>query len=295
MYRPDQPLELGEWLYIIEHLLPHVKWFKLSGGEPTLYPGFGEIVRFLDEQNAPFRLLTNGLWPDPDYVLDLLTHSPTLESLLISLNGPDPDLHEAFTCNKGSFIETVRNIRQAVQADLRVATSIVITKYNWDKIDKMVDFNLALGVDHLAFNRYIGPSSPSIAADISQLVLAVERVEQLKEEGYPLRFGTPIRQCLVRNETNVCLAGKAFVTVDPSGNVRPCNHASLLLGNLLDQDINSVLESQALKSWYREIPSSCSHCDLLSVCGGGCRVDRSLNESIWEVAPIRGVVEAAVL
>lgn len=57
----DLPLET--WQGIIEQAIDaKVFYFALSGGEPTVYPWFPDLVDYLVERNQYFSLVTNGLW-----------------------------------------------------------------------------------------------------------------------------------------------------------------------------------------------------------------------------------------
>nr|HID14624.1 radical SAM protein [Anaerolineae bacterium] len=198
--RTPAPLSAQEWEGLIARLASHVTWLKVSGGEPTLHPEFGEIVSFINTLKLPFRLLTNGRWPEPERVLALLQPMASTITLLVSLHGPDAPSHEAFSGVPGSFDEAVTNIRRAVEAGLRVSTSTVLTRYNWNRVEEMVAFAHSLGADHAVFNRYIGRPLPTLEATTAQIVRAVQRVEALITAGEAVRWGTPVPRCALRQD-----------------------------------------------------------------------------------------------
>lgn len=274
--RVEAPLSGDEWIDLIKRIQPYVQWLKLTGGEPTLHRDFGRIVTSLNNVGIPFRLLTNGRWPNFSQTLALLVESPMLESLLISLHGPDERSHEAFTGVPGSFGDAVSAVSYAAEVQLKAVASTVITRYNWNRIEEIVQFALSRGADHIAFNRYIGPPLPDLEATAEQSVSALREVEHLISQGAPVRFGTPVPQCLFPNSTMPCLAGRAFITVDPWGKVRPCNHASLIVGNLFQDSLENILSR--LVEWYIGIPEVCNDCSLTEICGGGCRAEIALRE-----------------
>jgi len=274
--RVEPPLSGDDWIELIERIRPHVGWIKVTGGEPTLHPDFGKIVTFLGRRSIPFRLLTNGRWPAFNRTLALLAESPVLESLLISLHGPDERSHRAFTGVPGSFGDAVSAVSRAARAQLKAATSTVITRYNWNRVEELVRFALSNGAHHLAFNRYIGPPLPDLEATPEQNVCALQEVERLISQGAPVRFGTPVPQCLLPNSTTPCLAGRAFVTVDPWGTVRPCNHSPLVVGDLFRDTLPEILRH--LTGWWADVPDMCRECDLLEMCGTGCRAEMMLRQ-----------------
>jgi radical SAM protein with 4Fe4S-binding SPASM domain len=105
---------------------------------------------------------------------------------------------------------------------------------------------------------------------------AVGHIETLIEAGKPLHWGTPIPACISSRSGTGCLAGEAFATVDPWGNVRPCNHDPHLLGNLLSCSFEEIWRSEALRRWREWVPSGCVGCSLFATCRGGCRAEAIL-------------------
>ncbi|MBC7251971.1 MAG: SPASM domain-containing protein, partial [Anaerolineae bacterium] len=53
--------------------------------------------------------------------------------------------------------------------------------------------------------------------------------------------------------------------------VRPCNHAPLICGNLLEQSIEEIWHGEAMNRWRGMVAEQCWHCLELSRCHGGCR------------------------
>jgi hypothetical protein len=85
MQRP--PLSLDQWCAILDRLAPHAHRFKLTGGEPTLYPGFEAVVDHIRGLGTSLTVFTNGRWISPASLLDTLARTPNLTGLLISLHG----------------------------------------------------------------------------------------------------------------------------------------------------------------------------------------------------------------
>ncbi len=274
--RGPAPLKADQWTEIIEKLRPHVRYLKLTGGEPTLHPEFERIVEHISDVGLRFRLLTNGRWPKKKELLEFLRQQPSLESLLISLHGPDARSHEGFTRTSGSFEDAVETIRLASEQGLKVATSVVITKFNWNRLDEIYGLSLRLGADHVAFNRYIGPPLPEIEPEPWQAVQALEQVQDWIAQGLRVRFGTPVPQCFAKISVSPCLAGQAFFTVDPWGNVRPCNHAPVVVGNILNQSVEEILTSPKMQWWNSMLPVECQGCPLANYCHGGCKAETLL-------------------
>lgn len=269
-------LDAVEWRQVLGKIAPHAQVFKLTGGEATLHPEFPAIIETVAETGVPFALFSNGRWRDATAVIQLLQSIPTFTGLLISLHGPDAATHEGFTHTPGSFAETCENIRRATAVGLRVHTSTVITRYNWQRSAEIVSLSQQLGAKRAVFNRYLGPPMPDIEPGDEQLRGAVQDIERLIRQhpytaDFSVRYGNCIPQCFTPSSSSGCWAGIAYCTIDPWGGVRPCNHSPTLVGNLFDQSIAELWHNETMEDWRNLVPSACTCCAEFGVCRGGCR------------------------
>lgn len=265
------------WRALIAQIAPHTQHIKLTGGEPTLHPDFPAIVDTLSTYGISFAVFTNARWIEPERVLDTLCATPDCDGLLVSLHGPDAATHEAFSGVSGSFEETVVNIRRAVTAGLDVATSIVLTRYNFDRIAETLTMALSLGANHVVCNRWIGSPHLNLAPEPEQLRAAIAEVETLRTAGKPIRFGNCIPQCFEPSSSTGCTAGATFATIDPWGRVRPCNHAPLIAGDLHTQSLEEIWHGPVMQRWRDLVPAGCAACPAFTSCHGGCRAQASLS------------------
>lgn len=266
----------GQWATILSRLRPHLQRVKLTGGEPTLHYDFSRIVGLLNDMAIPFDLFTNGRWHNPDALVRLLTQSDCFGSCLISLHGPTASVHESFTGVADSFGETKKNILSAIGKGLPVVLSTIITQQNYFLTDDMLSLCEVLGCSHIVFNRYVGPFLPDISPSPQQLREAVQRVDALRSEGHRCKFSVCIPQCFTPSSSQGCMAGIAACTIDPWGNMRPCNHAPLIVGNLFRQGLEEVWYSRLMVQW-RKSPDVCHGCSAFSWCRGGCRAQALLS------------------
>ena len=265
-----------EWRNMIARLASHAQQFKLTGGEPTLHPAFSGIVRAIESHGVPFTLFTNGRWPHPDALLRLLCSAATCEGLLISLHGPDAATHEAFSGVPGSFDGATSGIRRAAAAGLDVAVSIVINRNNWNRIAETLDLALSLGANHVVCNRFIGGPTAGVSTTQAQLRAAIAAIESLRAMGRPIRFGNCIPHCFEMSSSRGCTAGSTFATVDPWGQMRPCNHAPLAAGDLRTQSVAEVWQGEVMAHWRSLVPDDCAGCSAFATCHGGCRAQALL-------------------
>jgi len=275
-------------------MLPHLQRVKLTGGEPTLHCDFSEIVALLDDMAMPFDLFTNGRWQDPERLVRLLSETRHFGGCLISLHGPTADSHEAFNGVPGSFEETVRNIRLAAFQGIPVVLSTIITQKNYALVDDLLALGEELGVLHIVFNRYVGLPVLGISPTSFQLTEAMCHVDRRRTEGYQVKFSVCIPQCLMPSSSQGCLAGIAACTIDPWGNMRPCNHAPLIVGNLLRQELGGLWHSESM-AWWRERSEECSGCHMFFRCRGGCRAQAMLTGSEYDPLMMKGACQSSVV
>jgi radical SAM protein with 4Fe4S-binding SPASM domain len=264
-------LSAAQWEKILTALGPHIRRLKLTGGEPTLHPEFETIIATLRKLDISFALFTNARWCDPAHLIAFLKAVPQCRGMLVSLHGSTAVSHDAFTGVPGSFAETCTNVRHAAAAGLTVTTSTVITAHNWRDIGDIAHLSRELGANYAVFNRYLGKPLPQVEPSDAQLHKAIETIENLRHQGERIKFGNCIPQCFHPSSSTGCLAGVAYCTVDPWGNVRPCNHAPLLCGNLLERSIEEIWHGEAMSYWQGMIAGQCWHCLRLPNCHGGCR------------------------
>jgi len=140
----------------------------------------------------------------------------------------------------------------------------------------MVEMARRLGVDGVVFNRYLGHDIAGLTASAAELRSAVHTVASLRATGHAVKLGNCLPECFAHTGQAGCLAGLAFFTIDPWGKVRPCNHAPMVAGDLLQQSVEEIWYSPDMARWRSLVPSQCTDCSLIASCQGGCRAQALL-------------------
>lgn len=273
------PMSARQWRELLAPFIDEAVQIRLTGGEPTLHPEFFAILDEVTSHEAHVTVFTNGRWPHPEAFVERLREKRHLSGLLVSLHGPTAASHEAFSGVSGSFQETLDNIRLAIRAGITVALSTVITRHSWDQLDDVVALGRELGVQHVAVNRYIGGPLAEIEPTFVETEWALRRAQALIRYGAAVRYGVGVPQCFAANDSEGCLAGVAYVSIDPWGNVRPCAHSPTVLGSLRRHSLHELWHSPAMQAWRALMPEDCLICAAYSVCHGGCRAVQELRAS----------------
>ena len=122
---------------------------------------------------------------------------------------------------------------------------------------------------------------------MDELMLSREQVNEMlsvAEEVLSLSgrygsVGTEVAACAIRDAGRYerlsfgyrCGAAKSFFVIDPSGNIRTCNHSPRIIGHILK---DPVIEDEAYWNLFAESrykPAACRDCGRISECDCGCR------------------------
>ena len=298
--RPPALKTAKDWAELLAGILPDAVQVRLSGGEPTLHPEFFTILDEVLSYNMNVTVFTNGRWPNPDQVAQSLSQRRDKVGLLISLHGATPTSHEAFTRVGGSFQETVDNIRLTIENHIAVMLSTIITHHSWNEIEAVITLAQNLGVQGVAFNRYLGAPLPGIEPTLHEMRIALQTIQELSPTDISVKYGIGIPQCFAINQSEGCLAGVAYATIDPWGNVRPCNHSPTIIGSLFEHTMHDLWHSDKMNAWRALMPTECTTCAAYAICHGGRRAVQELRadgrdplrgEPLTEYAPAQEIKE----
>ncbi len=276
--RSTPPLPAAIWEEWIADWGPSAVEIRLTGGEPTLHPEFDRILKHVTSYGARILVFTNARWEDSEHVLRTL-HGSGDVGLLVSVHGSTPYNHETFTGIPGAWNQTITNIQLAVEEGVTVALNCVITQQNWADIKEIAILGKQLGAQHVAFSRYIGRPLPDIEPTDEQLWSAIYAIETLLAQGESVAYGIGIPYCFRPNHSEGCLAGVAYMAVDPWGNVRPCAHSPTIAGSLFASPLEEIWQGETMSAWRSRVPIKCLRCPAYTDCHGGCRALQELRPS----------------
>lgn len=254
-----------------------------TGGEPLLREDLDGLVGHLTCSGVTTTVITNGRLLDGGRARSL--KEAGLGLLEIPLLSTDRDVHDDLTRVAGSFDRTLAAIAEARAVGLRVVAVFVATRRNLKDWSDTIRLSVALGSDGILFNRF-NPGGAGIEGSvdllpsISELEAALAEADRaVAELGVSIGVPVPIPPCTLdqRRYRNLrfhgCEAGtrNAYWTIDPVGNVRPCNHSPTVLGNVLEEPFQRITSKAVTRAWVCTVPSSCRRCVHVKRCRGGCK------------------------
>ena len=254
----SRELTTAEWKDVLARLrAANIPQVTFTGGEPTLR---GDLVELVDAaQWFVTRLNTNGRLLTPQLCRALAEAS--LDSVQVTLYAADAAAHNALVGAPG-FDETVRGIRNAVDAGLIVSVNTPLCSLNRDYAATL-RFAAALGVRYATCSGLI-PSGGAEGAESRATRLSAEELTEIlqsavaaaHELSMELDFTSPgwlpeqTLRALGLHLIPSCGACLSNMAVAPDGTVVPCQSwlGGTALGNILTDDWPAIWDGEACRA-----------------------------------------------
>lgn len=224
----------------------------LTGGEPTLYPYFNDVVKYAVEQGLTIQVLTNGttLGELDKQVIEMVS------LFIVSLDSLDVGVNHRKNIERYSVLDNIMNLyRNGGSVNVRS----VVTSKNSIEVKKLGGFLKAHEIEHI--QTVFIPNSK----EEKDLVPDLNDVNYSEQE-YEL--------CDIKE----CGAAYSIIAISPEGIVYPCQ--TLMFDEFAITDIFK-------ENWYKELGESlitqyflhrrvaniegCNTCGYRTLCSGGCR------------------------
>lgn len=258
-----------------------LKQIAISGGEPMLRPDLGGIICDLADEGLSAVVISNG---------SLLTKSrlrcfPEGTIFEVTLFSANADLHDRIA-GRRSFHRVLEGLVRLRQHKCKFVLSSVVTRLNAHDTSRTIELGIALGADAVMLNRInlsrvTLPIAGALVPDLSALRRSLDSAEEAASRyEVMVAISVPIPPCVVdpRMYTHLqfgwCPRGSknAYYTVGNTGLLRPCNHSSVVLGDLCKQGFGELVHSRASREFWSPLPKDCIACShpLKDYCRGGC-------------------------
>ena len=246
----------------------------MLGGEPMLFPGLEEMVRFITGKGMEIEIFTNGTNVTPEMARFFFEHSV---KVVIKLNTFDPTIQFKLTGRKWAYdcIQTaLKNLTDAgyPAKGKRIAASTIICKQNLAELpelwawlrDRDIDpyFEMITPQGRSSRNQWLYPEP----AETEQLFREISRLDREKYgnvwEPQPPLVG------------NKCLRNQFTCLINAYGEVMPCVGITIPAGNIRERPLKSILSESVmfddLRHFQDRIKGPCSECGQANECYG-CR------------------------
>ena len=283
---------LPELISIADQIIKnHIFDVTLTGGEPLLF-----------WKHLPFvigKLISAGVDVNLNSNLTLLTSvvaqrlkKAGLRSILVSVLANKEEVHDCIANRQGAWKQTVNGIKIAVANNFTVSANMVLLRQNYNLLYETAAFLQQLGIKTFSATK----ASPALnrrnfdrlRLNKKQLQESLELLVKIKNE---LGMNVDILECYplcligdVKKFSHFarrsCTAGVTTCTVGSTGEVRPCSHADMSYGNILEENLSPIWKHMTDWREGKYIPEECHICKFLQMCSGGCRMEAKYLGSI---------------
>lgn len=295
-YEKQSELTPKEWMECIDELVDcGIRNIAFSGGEPLLKDGLEDIIHYASGKKIKEAVFgTNGEiveYVDKGFDLSLITNGELIDAYWISvfkrynfiINVSLPGINSFKELTGGGYYHSALNaIKHLSDAGVDVVVSICVTKKNLPELFETISLGFLNGAKQLLLNRFL-PGGRGL--DNIDLCLNEQEINDMLDTAEEVCFeanihgsiGTELPKCIITKEYKMirigtmCSGGVKFFAIDPSGNVRPCNHSPVRLGDF--RDILSAINTDYWQKFKCKnfLPKECFRCLLSLNCDGGCR------------------------
>ncbi|MFA5652151.1 MAG: radical SAM protein [Candidatus Paceibacterota bacterium] len=253
----------------------------ITGGEPLIVPDiFLKLAEGMASIGMRTTVNTNLILFNKAIGTELLKIGTG--TIMTSLIGDTPELHDFVTQNPGSWKGTVNGIELAKSMGFRVLVNMVLTKWNIHRVREVGNLVGSLGANTFGATRACAPGP--IAKDFHKNLISIEELREslkilyeLKEKwDYKVDIFEHYPWCALGDlekysylARRKCTAGITSCTIGADGELRPCGHSSMRYGNVFSEGLSKPW--MKMNDWRKQIYSgSCIKCSFFNRCTGGC-------------------------
>lgn len=255
-------LSIEKWKIMLDKILPYAKKIIITGGEPFLTDLLPKVIRYIREygNSIHIEIISNCMtdFEHYQYREDVFNQ---INSVIFSCDNLTGEGQQRVNFKPALFKHNIQFLKEKY-SKLNITISSVHSSGNCCELEYIRDFCSNKVVDFRSV--LIVPNSTediSLLPSIEDFISTLPSVPKNLEE---LRF--------------YCGAGVGLFSIDPAGNVFPCQSLHIedyKMGNILHDSIEDILKnniSEALRTGFcvDNIPT-CKECNVKYICAAGCR------------------------
>jgi radical SAM protein with 4Fe4S-binding SPASM domain len=264
-----------------------------TGGEPLVRPDIFELLKHSKAAGLANIIATNGILIDDEMAGKLKENGVVCNA--ISLDAPDPHVHNSIRQNPEAFELAMRGIEATKKAGILLQINTTAMEYNMPYLSDLMDFVERQDVGIMLMYQLVAVGNgekiekatlkKNANQSLSELISRKQKTMKtiiepvagpqywpylLEKKG--LKSGYRLK--LAEKVFHGCCAGRGFVYVKSNGDVWPCPFVELSAGNVREKSFREIYEqSEVFKNLRRReetLKGDCGECRYNRLCGG-CR------------------------
>ncbi|MBR0258166.1 MAG: radical SAM protein [Synergistaceae bacterium] len=248
------PLSFHEWQGVISQLAElHCNNIQFIGGEPCLYGGLADLIRFSHDAGIENISLSTNLSHIDGELLSSFADCGV--QVNFSVYGASSNIHDRITRIPGSFELLTRNIKRLNDSGISMRANVIIMRGNESFRDDIKAMLESLGVSHVKFDEIRG-GDESLAP------------ENPRMQAHSPNFRTSRKSFELNHSANSCWFGK--FAVSPDGTIYPCEfERRIKYGNIRRERVADILAGNEIRRWWYFSHNNihpCSSCEYRLAC-----------------------------
>jgi AdoMet-dependent heme synthase len=266
-----------------------------TGGDPMMRRDLFELISYADEAGLRCSLTPTATTSPTKQRLRLAALAG-VRRIALSLDGPDPQVHDAFRKVEGSWERTMTILRNAQEVGLSTQVNTTVTTHNVHLLPEMVQFVEDVGAVQwsvfflvpMGRGQELSMISPqehervltwlhelSLAGDFDIKATAAPMYRRVaaqrsRGEAHVAGAGFAFHDGLDRPVQGVN-DGRGFLFVSHLGDIFPSGFLPIRAGNVREDDVVDVYRDHELFRALRDparLSGKCGACEFGDVCGG---------------------------
>lgn len=221
--------------------------FGISGGEPLVFPEFGDLLEALIPEKFHIQLDTNG-WLMTREKAEWLKFRG-VDKIQISMDSMDSLQHDMFRKAPGSFFRARQALQFCLDAGLSVQVATVVDheRANGWELEKFMQYIKSLGASiSVVYAKPVGEWAGRF-----DLLCTADDIAKVKT--LLAKYGGYDHTSIQHGRDLGCLAVKRMISITAFGDVLPCPWMYTSLGNLYDETLSDIL-SRGMKYFGERNP-----------------------------------------
>ncbi len=207
-----------------------------TGGEPLLYPGIVELVKYAKEKGMKIKVISNGqILAENQNMREIYNY---LDSLTLSIDSINNELNEKMGRGYNHYknIKTVLN--SLLEFDLKVNINTVVSKMNIGTLEPLGNFIKDYNINAWRIFKFIPLRE---TAKLNKDMFEISRVDFKANK--PLFTSFPnIQKIEFREDDDM---ESKYVLIMPNGNVVITeNKEDVTVGNIMENSLSDILEKR---------------------------------------------------
>ena len=260
----------------------------LTGGEPLIRTDLEELCRHGKSLGLMVVIGSNGALLTERRVISLKNAGAM--GIGISVDSLDPQKHDAFRGQQGSWLKTMTGIEHCRQHQFDFQIHFSITDDNYHEIEDIINFAKSSGARVVNFFFIIctgraesvgNISSVNYEAGIKKIIECQQKHADLiirprcapyfKRVAWQMDPESTLNR-ISGQQGDGCIAGTHYCRITPEGDVTACPYIEKSVGNIKHQDFQHIWSTAEDFLSLRNplLTGKCGKCEFQKLCGG-CR------------------------